>query len=268
MKIFNILQIFNAINKFAVIISIAFIFTIFGRVEISAYTPKDSFKKGNELFNAGQYQGAAEIYNTLLDSGYHESEIYYNLANTYFRMDKIPLAILNYERARKLNPGDDDINFNLKLANLRIVDKFEAVPKLFIYEWYEKTVRLFYSGVWGYIAVISSWVFFITLIFLFYSRLANVRKFMVTLAFISLLLLVVSGILGYKAYQFENATNEAIIFNPSVYVKSAPDPGSTDLFILHDGTKVIITESIDNWIQIRVENGDIGWIKQNEVEII
>ena len=268
MKYLNILQKFNTGNKFAVIISIAFLLTFLSRVEIFAFTPKDAFKKGNELFNAGQYEGAAEIYNTLLDSGYYESEIYYNLANTYFRMDKIPLAVLNFERARKLNPGDEDINFNLKLANLRIVDKFEAVPELFIYQWYELTVRLFYSGVWGYIAVVSSWVFFISLIFLFYSKLANLRKFMVTLALISLILLAVSGILGYKAYQFENATNEAIIFNPSVYVKSAPDPGSTDLFILHEGTKVIITESIDNWIQIRVENGDIGWIKQDEVEII
>ena len=79
---------------------------------------------------------------------------------------------------------------------------------------------------------------------------------------------MISSFLGYKSYVYENEKNEAIIFNPSVYVKSAPDPGSTDLFILHEGTKVIINESIDNWLQIRVENGDIGWIKNDEIEII
>ncbi|MBX3043366.1 MAG: hypothetical protein KIT33_05620 [Candidatus Kapabacteria bacterium] len=247
-----------------------FIFNLIFLASISflVSAPDDDFKKANDFFNQGSFLEAAELYNQLIEEGYRESEVYYNLANTYFRLEKIPLSILNYERARKLNPGDEDINFNLKLANLRIVDKFEPVPKLFLIEWYEVIVRFFYSGVWGTISVISSWVFFTSLLILFFSNLPSFRKYLSLITIISFFSIFISVYFGYEAYHFENSKVEAIIFNPSVYVKSAPDPSSTDLFILHEGTKVYIRESIDSWLQIRVENGDIGWIQKNEIEVI
>lgn len=247
------------------IILIIFLFSTFSLYSIDS---KIEFKKANDFFNNGDYNSAAEIYNNLLENGFKENEIYYNLGNTYFRLEKIPLAILNYERAKKLNPSDEDINFNLKIAYLRIVDKFEPVPKLFFIEWYEQIVRLFYSGDWGILLVVSVWIFFISLVLVFFSSNSSLRRTVALTTFISLFLIMISSFLGYKSYVYENEKNEAIIFNPSVYVKSAPDPGSTDLFILHEGTKVIINESIDNWLQIRVENGDIGWIKNDEIEII
>jgi tetratricopeptide (TPR) repeat protein len=237
-------------------------------VSVYSYEPKSQFKQANDLFNNGQYSQAAEIYTALIDNGYKESDIYYNLGNSYFRLEKIPLAILNFERARRLDPGDEDINFNLKLANLRIIDKFEPVPTLFFIEWYEQAVRLFYSGNWAIILVVSTWLFFISLIFLFYSQIASIRRIVLITTILSFFVILISGFFGYKAYIFENDVNQGIIFQPSVYVKSAPDPGSTDLFILHEGTKIYVTESIDNWIQIKVENGDIGWIKKNEIETI
>ncbi|MDX9791530.1 MAG: tetratricopeptide repeat protein [Candidatus Kapabacteria bacterium] len=248
------------------IIYITVLFISFG--SSVAFSPKDEFKMANDLFNNGNYSDAAEKYHTLLDSGYLESEIYYNLGNSYFRMDDIKSAILYFERAKKLNPGDEDINFNLKLANLRIVDKFEPVPKLFFIEWYEYAIMIMYSGVWGTVLVISVWTLFLSLTFLLFSRLAGIRKLFVIVLFLSFFTIVFSGLLGYKAFDYETSKNEAVIFNESVYVKSAPDPGSTDLFILHEGTKVLLMESIDNWLQIRIDNGDIGWIKNDEVEVI
>lgn len=237
-------------------------------IELFALNAADEFKKANEYFNKGDYQKASSLYQTLIDSGYKESEIYYNLGNSYFRLGSITYAILNYERAKRLDPTDDDIDFNLKIANLKIVDKFEPVPKLFIIEWYESVVNLFYSGSWGIIIISSIWVFFICILLLLFMKLPGLRKFISLLAFISLTLFFISGILGYYSYKHENSKNQGIIFNPSVYVKSAPDPGSTDLFILHEGTKVIVMEYIDKWIQIKVENGNVGWIKRNEIEII
>lgn len=250
--------------KKLIFIMLVFMFS----ASVYSFEPKSEFKKANDLFNDGKYDKAAETYNSLIDSGFKESEIYFNLGNSYFRLEKIPHAILCYERARRLNPGDADINFNLKLANLRIIDKFEPIPKLFFVEWYEQAVRLLYSGDWSIVLIVSAWVFFISLVFLFYSSITLVRKIVLITTFVSLFVMPISSFFGYKAYIYENDVNQGIIFNPSVYVKSAPDPGSTDLFILHEGTKIVVTESIDNWIQITVENGDIGWIQKNEIEVI
>ncbi len=250
--------------KKLILIMIVFLFS----ASVYSFEPKSEFKKANDLFNDGKYDKAAETYNSLIDSGFKESDIYFNLGNSYFRLEKIPLAILCYERARRLNPGDADINFNLKLANLRIIDKFEPIPKLFFVEWYEQAVRLLYSGNWSIVLIVSTWLFFISLVFLFYSQITSVRKIVLITTLLSLFVMLISSFFGYKAYIYENDVNQGIIFNPSVYVKSAPDPGSTDLFILHEGTKIAVTESIDNWIQITVENGDIGWIQKTEIEVI
>jgi tetratricopeptide (TPR) repeat protein len=245
-----------------------FIFILIAYVDISAYSPKDEYNTANNEFNSGDYSKSAARYQTLIDSGYKESEVYFNLGNSYFRLNNIPMAILNFERAKKLNPNDDDIEFNLKIANLKIVDKFEPVPKVFFVEWYEIMIQLMYSGSWGILTVASCWVFFISIVLLLFAKLSGLRKSITLLAFISLLAIFVSGFLGYKAFMNENSDKQAIIFNPSVYVKSAPDPGSNDLFILHEGTKVTLTESIDNWLRIKLENGNIGWIKLDEIKII
>lgn len=228
----------------------------------------NTFKKANDYFNNGEYELSRQLYESLLDSGYHESEIYYNLANSYFRLNNIPAAILNYERAKRLKPNDDDIDFNLKLANLKIVDKFEPVPKLFIFIWLDYIMNFLYSGVWANIIIISIWVFLASLFVLIINFAPKFRLWFLFLLFSSLIIAGISSVFAYKAYQNEQSKNKAIIFTPSVYVKSAPDPGSTDLFILHEGTKIHIMDAIDDWIQIKVENGDIGWINNKDIEVI
>ncbi len=249
-------------------IKVWYIILLFFFVSVNSFSKLNDFNKANELFNAGEYKASADIYEALIDEGYKESEVYYNLGNSYFRLNNIPKAILNYERAKKLNPSDDDIDFNLQIANLKIVDKFEPIPKLFLIEWYETLITLLYSGDWGYVIVSSVWLFFILLFLIFFGFFPGIRKYLVLLLFISFTIVLISSFFGYKAYKNENTQNYGIIYQPSVYVKSAPDPGSTDLFILHEGTKILIMEGIDNWIQIKLENGDIGWIDKSTIEII
>lgn len=249
-------------------IKVWYIILLFFFVSVNSFSKLNDFNKANELFNAGEYKASADIYEALIVEGYKESEVYYNLGNSYFRLNNIPKAILNYERAKKLNPSDDDIDFNLQIANLKIVDKFEPIPKLFLIEWYETLITLLYSGDWGYVIVSSVWLFFILLFLIFFGFFPGIRKYLVLLLFISFTIVLISSFFGYKAYKNENTQNYGIIYQPSVYVKSAPDPGSTDLFILHEGTKILIMEGIDNWIQIKLENGDIGWIDKSTIEII
>jgi tetratricopeptide (TPR) repeat protein len=226
------------------------------------------FKEANNFYNIGNYKNAAQIYEELLNEGYREAVVYYNLGNSYFRLNKIPQAILNFERARILDPLDDGTVFNLKLANLKIVDKFEPVPKLFFIEWYENFIDYTNSNTWAFIFLVFFWFTFILLSGFALFSAAETRKKLFRFTLLALIFSIGSIYFAFKTYNSENERLNAIIFNPSVYVKSAPDLGATDLFILHEGTKVRILDRVNNWIEIKIENGNVGWISKDALQII
>lgn len=236
---------------------------------VFAFDGKESFSKATGLYNAGQFEQARAIYSELLDSGYVNSIIHYNLGNTYYRLNKIPQAILNYERAKLLDPLNDDINFNLKLANLKIVDKFEPLPKLFFIEWYEELLDFANSDTWAYASIILIWV---TLLFVFltfwFSFPFSVKKSLFMTAVLTFIIGVFTMFMTFRVSVKENLKNNAIIFVPSVYIKSSPDNNATDLFILHEGTKLQILESINDWYEVKIQNGNVGWIQKNNFEVI
>jgi len=236
---------------------------------IFAFDGNDIFNKATGLYNAGQFEQAREIYTTLIDSGYTNSIIYYNLGNSYYRLNKIPQAILSYERAKILDPLNDDIDFNLKLANLKIIDKFEPLPRLFFIEWYEELLNFANSDTWAYISIALIWI---TLLFVFltfyFSFPFNVKKSLFMTAVTTFIIGVFTMFMTFRVSIKENMQNNAIIFVPSVYVKSSPDNNATDLFILHEGTKVIILESINDWYEVKIQNGNVGWIQKSNFEVI
>lgn len=238
-------------------------------ISIFAFDGKEIFNKATGLYNAGQFEQASNIYIELLDSGYKNSIIYYNLGNSYYRLNKIPQAILNYERAKLLDPLNDDIEFNLKLANLKIIDKFEPLPKLFFIEWYEELLNLANSDTWAYASIALIWI---TLLFVFltfwFSFPFSVKKSLFMTAVITFIIGVFTMFMTFRVSIKEELKNHAVIFVPSVYVKSSPDNNATDLFILHEGTKVQLLESINDWYEVKIQNGNVGWIQKNNFEVI
>jgi len=245
------------------------IILVFLPIYIFPFNGNQLFNKAAGLYNAGQYEQAKEIYLSLLDSGYKNSIVYYNLGNTYYRLNKIPQSIINYERAKLLAPLNDDINFNLKLANLKIVDKFEPLPKLFFVEWYEDLLNLANSDTWAYVSITFIWI---TLLFVFltfwFSFPFSVKKSLFISAVLTFILGVFTMFMTFRVSVKESSKDQAIIFAPSVYVKSSPDSNATDLFILHEGTKVQIIENINDWYEVKVQNGNVGWIQKSNFELI
>ncbi len=226
------------------------------------------YHKASELYQKGDYYNAAAKYEKIIKSGYESPELYFNLGNACFKMNKIPDAILYFERARRLAPEDEDINFNLKIANLKIIDKFETVPKLFFIEWYEQIRDSFSSHSWSVFAIILAWITFVALagFILFWQPV--VRRVLFTIAVLSFLLAILFEIFANQKFHFELARDQAIIFSPSVYVKSSPDEKSTDLFILHEGTKVKLLDTVGEWKKIRLANGSVGWLPEKSFEVI
>lgn len=228
----------------------------------------DKFNEANEHYTNGDYNSAIVLYEELLEQNYSSVELYYNLGNAYFKSDLIPNAILNYERALRLDPGNEDIEFNLTIANLQTVDQIEPIPVLFFYEWYDSLVSMFSSIVWSYITIVFMWVAVGFMIGFLFIHSGFVKKIMFLLSIVSIAGTIITLVFAFQSFSEETAKDEAIIFAKSVYIKSSPSEKGTDLFILHEGTKVKLIDKVNEWLEIRLNDGNVGWIKTNDLKII
>ena len=234
----------------------------------SQNNPETLMKKGNECYQKKEFTKAVELYKKIIESGYKSSDVYFNLGNAYYRLRNTPEAIYWFESAKKLNPDDEDIDYNLRIANMRVVDKFEAIPQFFLSQWYNNLLNYYSSNQWATYSVISSWLTFIALgLFIFIWHIRT-KKILFMFAAIFFVVTIFSCIFANQKYWQEQSNNSAIIFTSSVYVKSSPDDKSTDLFILHEGTKVKITDYVGNWFKIRLPNGTIGWLPKEATKVI
>ncbi len=221
----------------------------------------NEYKKGN-------YQQAIIDYKELIKTN-KAAEIYYNLGNAYFRTDSITQAILAYERARLLSPGDKDIRFNLQFARSKTIDKIVDSNDMFFVIWYKSIVNLYSTDGWAYIAVASIALFTILFLTYLFSRNVRTRKICFMGFLIFLFIFLFSNLFAYTQMKNIENRNGAIIVLPSAPVKNSPVISNADAFILHEGTKVdIIDKSIKGWLEVKVADGREGWIQASSVEII
>jgi len=254
-------------------ICLKYIFIIAGLVLVNCSLSKalDNevlIAKANGLYIEGEYTAASELYEKVLADGKEASELYYNLGNTYFKLGNIPAGILNYERAKKIKPNDDDINFNLKLANLKTVDKIEAIPNFIIGDLGNEIKDRFSHDVWGWLCVISIWI--ASVLFFIYIELSlrGLKKIFFILSMTALIFSIIAFAFGYSKYISSYKQIEAIVFSPTVTIKSSPDEQGKDLFVLHEGTKVFVLDEMGDWYKIKLASGSIGWIPTPSIEQI
>lgn len=239
---------------------------------LMAWLPSDAgaITKANadSAYARQQYQQAIKDYEELLHDGV-SAELYYNLGNAYYRTDNITRAVLNYERALLLSPGDGDIRFNLQMARSKTIDKITPESEMFFVTWYHALVNIMSVDGWARTALVSfALAIVLALAYLFSARIW-VRKvgFFGGLAFIAVFIL--ANLFAYQQRQELVNRTGAIIISSAVPVKSTPSKSGTDLFILHEGTKVEITDGImRGWKEIRVADGKEGWIETSKIEII
>jgi tetratricopeptide (TPR) repeat protein len=244
------------------------LFMLFGHLAGHAAWQRDHVFKGNKAYQAGSYSLAAGLYQKVADAGYESPELFYNLGNTYFKMNDYPRAILWYERARRIDPGSEDINFNLNVANTKISDKIEPLPALFYKRWYNSMVQLFSIDTWALMGVGLFIGTLLSLVLYLASRVLFLRKVGFWSAAGLMFFCLVSFSMAWSGYSFTKSTSEAIIFAPTITVKSSPDEKSTDLLVLHEGTKVRLLDSIGGWYEIRIASGSVGWLPNNSLEKI
>ena len=224
--------------------------------------------EADSAYVRGEYQQAIKDYEALLEQG-ASADLYYNLGNAYYRTENITRAVLNYERALLLSPGDKDIRFNLQMARSKTIDKITPEQEMFFVTWYRSLVNLTSVDGWANVALISlALAIVLALLYLFSERIW-LRKVGFFGAIILLVFFLLGNVFAYQQKDLLVHRRGAIVTAPAVTVKSTPAKQGTDLFILHEGTKVTITDgSMKDWKGIRLADGKEGWIETRQIESI
>ena len=253
-------------DKSAAFMKLVLILVIYNLSLITAYgiTKADA----DSAYVRGQYQQAIKDYEALLKQG-ASAELYYNLGNAYYRTENMTRAVLNYERALLLAPSDRDIRFNLQMARSKTIDKITPEQEMFFVTWYRSLINLASVDGWARTALVSLVLAIVlALIYLFAGRVW-LRKLGFFGAMVLIVVFILSNVFAHQQKDLLVHRRGAIVTAPAVTVKSTPDKKGTDLFILHEGTKVTITdESMRDWRGIRLADGKEGWIEVRQIEQI
>lgn len=220
-------------------------------------------------YTAGEYEKAINSYEQIVDKGYEAWQLYYNLGNAYYKSNKLTQAIVNYERAKLLNPQNEDIEYNLELVkNRHVTDKIDVLPELFIKSIGKDITSGLSSDTFAYISI---GVFILVLIFVaifFFSGKAGVKKISFALAIIGIIVSISTYSLSSSKKEMIETRKGAIVKTPSVTILSAPNENGTELFVIHEGLKVSINSQIDDWYEVKLSDGNMGWLKKTDVIVI
>lgn len=231
-------------------------------------TSAERWEMGNKAYMEGAYDKAIEEYCAILEGGEYSLELYYNLANAYFKMENIGKAILYYNKALRIAPSQEDVLHNLAIAETRTKDKITAVPEFFLHRWMRVVRNSVSCNAWGALSVLFfALILTFVLLFLLASRL-GVRKAGFYGALCSLLLFVATTAFAISSRNDILTKDEAVVMSSAISVKSSPDRSATDLFVLHEGTKLRIVAEFDEWIEVVIADGKKGWTERKNIETI
>ncbi|MDR2414150.1 MAG: tetratricopeptide repeat protein [Odoribacteraceae bacterium] len=219
-------------------------------------------------YQEGNHARAAELYNEILETGVESVTLYYNLGNCYYKQNEIARAILNYERALLLDPRDEDVIYNLEMARRATVDKINVLPLFFLVEWYNAVVTALTADQWGYFSVFLFLCFLGAIALFFHATTVAFRKGGFVVALVALFLSLSSVWFAAKQYRRETVRDQAIVMTPSVVVRGAPDPSGTELYVVHEGLKITVIDSLGQWYNIRLADGNVGWVPRADIESI
>ncbi|MBR8534855.1 tetratricopeptide repeat protein [Carboxylicivirga sediminis] len=228
----------------------------------------DRFEEGNTQYSNGDFQSAIDTYKGILSTGVESGDLYFNLGNAFYKNGELASAILNYERALLLKPHDKDIKYNLELAYSQTTDKIESVDEFFLSKWVADFRNKTTSDTWAFIGLACFMLTLVMAALFFFSNSVLLKKAGFYLGVGLLLGTLVTLSFSYRQKTKLVVRNHAIVFNPSLTVKSSPDASGTEIFILHEGTKVEIISTLGQWKEIQIADGTVGWVEESSITVI
>lgn len=227
---------------------------------------QNPFELGNQYYSKGKYDLAIQNYENIIASGKESAEVYFNLGNCYYKLHKVAPAVYNLEKALLLNPNDDEIKTNIDFARKMAIDDIKIIPKVGFHKLIQDFTSTYYYDTWAWMAVALALVFFLFFLGYYFSGTTLKKRIFFTGMFVVLLGIILSVSAGiFERNRLENE-KPAIVFAETAPVKSEPKTASPDSFILHEGTKVYILESIANWKKIELTDETTGWIESSAIK--
>jgi tetratricopeptide (TPR) repeat protein len=228
---------------------------------------KTLFDQGNSLYNEGKFQEAITTYERILDSENHSAELYFNIANAYYKMNRIAPSVYYYEKALQLTPNDNDIKNNLSFAQNMTIDAIEVIPEMGFSKIIRNIVNKFSYDIWAILSVVFVVLFVVLFLAYYFSYSTNRKRLAFLSSNLSLVLVLVTLIFAFQKYKYEQNDNPAIVFAQESEIKSEPNLRSEIAFKLHEGTKVQILEIYnENWTKIKLTDGKSGWIPSQDIK--
>ena len=235
---------------------------------LNAQDEQKIFESANEMYKQQNYEKAIEYYKTLEKYNLISSELFYNLGNSYYKLNKVGPSIYYYEKALKLNPLNKDVQNNLVFARRLALDNIEELPRTVFQKLNSRYLQKLSYNQWAIVSIVfcvmSSLLF---LLFYFSNQPRSKRTFFVT-SLISFLFLIISLTITYNQFSYFKNNKVAIVFAEETEVRNAPSLNSEEVFTLHEGTKVIVLDTIDDWKKIKIADGKIGWIIADDIQLL
>ncbi len=226
------------------------------------------FKEGNTLYNDANYEEAINKYETILNSGKHSAELYYNLGNAHYKLNHIAPSIYYYEKALLLSPNDKEIKNNIAFARNMTIDAIETIPEVGFSKLVNGISKTFTFDRWAIIAI-GLVIVFVILFLTYYFTSSSTKKRMTFIASMaSIILAAVALTFAFHNYELKEKDQPAIVFAEESLVKSEPNLRSNEAFKLHEGTKVQILDTVNNWKKIRLADGKTGWIPDSDIKLL
>ena len=218
-------------------------------------------EQGNAAYNEGDFQKAISLYEQTLKMGQHSAALYFNLGNSYYRLNKVAESIYYFEKAKLLNPKDEDIQVNSAFAQNMTIDAIENLPESQIAQFQKSLFGVFSFFTWSVLTVLLLWVFVgFFLGYLFFKSTQLKRSFFFS-AMLVLVVFIISFFVTFTIDKQDKNTQYAILFSDQIDIWSEPNLQGDLLFTLHEGTKVQLLDKLEEWQKIRIANGSEGWIR-------
>lgn len=233
---------------------------------VTAQSVDSLFTAANNLYKEGKFEEAVEKYKKVASQELVSSELYYNLGNSYYKLNKVGPSIYYYEKALKLDPLNKDVKNNLVFAKRLALDTIEALPKTVFQKFNKNYLQKLSYNQWAIVVVCFSILASLLFLLFYFAQTPLKKRIFFATSIFGFLLLLISFFVTLNQYNVSKKNKEAIVFANKTSIRNAPTLNAEEVFVLHEGTKVTVLDGIDNWKKIKIADGKLGWIIASEIK--
>ncbi|MBP1838473.1 tetratricopeptide repeat protein [Formosa algae] len=226
------------------------------------------FEQANTLYNQGKYAEAIDKYQTILDSGLQSSELFFNLGNAHYKLNHVGPSVYYFEKALQLAPNDTDIKNNIAYARNMTIDAIDVVPEVGLTKLLKNVTGFLSFDGWAITTVMLFVIFVVLFISYYFAEYTAKKRFAFTTSIIVFFIGCLTLFFAFHDYNLTQKDNPAIIFVQESQVKSEPNLSSQEAFILHEGTKVQVLDTVNNWKKIKLSDGKTGWVSSTDIKVL